>query len=287
MLSMFENTNENITVHILHDNELTIENRENFSYIAGHYNQQVKFYNVEKICATEVQEFKSKLPASMLKQFHIAVTFRLLILKIIPDTIDKLIYLDTDTIVNLDIKELWRIELENKPLAAVVDVGAHTVPLCIDKIVKPENYFNTGVIVIDLEKWRNDANSIWGGDFVIENYKHSDNIIEQHIWNYCFSKNYLKLPFKFNTWVRLERALGHTKIEKILYHFIGCGDSLGLNIQDNYHRLYWEYFSKTPFFNSETFLKLFLGVRKNVRRAAKFPYKNFCAYERQNAHLFY
>ena len=102
MLSMFENTNENITVHILHDNELTIENRENFSYIAGRYNQQVKFYNAEKICATEVQEFKSKLPASMLKQFHIAVTFRLLILKIIPDTIDKLIYLDTDTIVNLD-----------------------------------------------------------------------------------------------------------------------------------------------------------------------------------------
>ena len=101
-----------------------------------------------------------------------------------------------------------------------------------------------------------------GMEFVIEKYKHSDNIIEQHIWNYCFSKNYLKLPFKFNTWVRLERALGHTKIEKILYHFIGCGDSLGLNIQDNYHRLYWEYFAKTPFFNSETLLKLFTGVRK-------------------------
>ena len=166
----------------------------------------------------------------------------------------------------MDIKELWRVELENKPLAAVLENPfGENLPfaICRDGVVKSQDYFNVGILLLNLKIMRSDANSIWGGvEFVIENYKHSDNIIEQHIWNYCFSKNYLKLPLKFNCWVRLERAFGHTKIEKYLYHFIGGGDSLGLNIQDNYHRLYWEYFSKTPFFNSETLLKLFTGVRK-------------------------
>ena len=35
ILSMFENTNEDVTVHILHDNTLTQENRDKFIYIAG------------------------------------------------------------------------------------------------------------------------------------------------------------------------------------------------------------------------------------------------------------
>ena len=266
MLSMFENTNENVTVHILHDNELTVENRENLVYIAGRYNQQIKFYNVEKICATEIAEFKNKFSASMLKQFHIAVTFRLLILNIIPDTIDKIIYLDTDTIVNLDIRELWRVELEDKPLAAVLE-NPWRLPLpfaiCREGVVNSQDYFNVGVLLLNLKILRTDANSIRGGvEYTLKNYGHKDNIVEQHIWNYCFSKYYIKLPLKFNCWVRLERTLGHTKIEKYLYHFIGCGDSLGLNINDNFHRLYWEYFAKTPFFNSESLFKLFNGFRK-------------------------
>ena len=163
MLSMFENTNENVTVHILHADDFSVENRENFSYIAGRYNQQVKFYNAEKICANEIAVFKNKFPAPSLKRFSIAATFRFLLPKIIFPAIEKIIYLDADTIVNLDIRELWRVELEDKPLAAVVDIGAYNLPLCTEGIVKPENYFNSGVLLMNLEKWRTDAKNIWGG----------------------------------------------------------------------------------------------------------------------------
>ena len=54
MLSMFENIFKplpSITVHILHDNTLTADNRSKFSYLAGRYGQQVKFYNVVELCA--------------------------------------------------------------------------------------------------------------------------------------------------------------------------------------------------------------------------------------------
>ena len=130
MLSLFDNTNANVTVHILHDNTLTVANREKFVYIAGRYNQQVNFYNIEEICASEIADLKSKLPAITLQRFSIASTFRLLLPKIISPALEKIIYLDADTIVNLDIKELWRVELEDKPLAAIPDALPQIVPLC-------------------------------------------------------------------------------------------------------------------------------------------------------------
>lgn len=97
-------------------------------------------------------------------------------------------------------------------------------------------------------------------DFIANNPKYP--YLDQEVLNYCFSTQYLKLPKKFNIPVWIERHLGNTAIEKKLYHYLAGGTSLGLNINDIYHRLYWEYFAKTPYFNSETLLKLFLGVRK-------------------------
>lgn len=100
----------------------------------------------------------------------------------------------------------------------------------------------------------------YGGiEFISKNPKYI--FLDQDILNYCFSTRYLELPDKFNCRVPFERRHGRA-IGKNLYHYIASYESFGLNINDIYHRLYWEYFAKTPYFNSETFLKLFLGVRK-------------------------
>ena len=168
MLSMFENTNANVTVHILHENNFSDENRENFSYIAGRYNQQVKFYNAEKICANEINELKNKFATfvgqNILKK--ISTFFRLLLPQIISPAVEKIIYLDADTLVNLDIKEFWRVELENKPLAAALDcendAQRSANMLCREGIVKVTDYFNAGVMLINLVQMRNEVNTIWG-----------------------------------------------------------------------------------------------------------------------------
>ena len=63
MLSIFDNTNSEVTVHILHDNTLTQDNRDKFIYLAGRYNQHVKFYNAEELCADKINFIKSNLSA--------------------------------------------------------------------------------------------------------------------------------------------------------------------------------------------------------------------------------
>lgn len=62
MLSIFENTNSKITVHILHDNTLTQDNHDKFIYLAGQYGQLVKFYNVNELCADRIETIYKFFP---------------------------------------------------------------------------------------------------------------------------------------------------------------------------------------------------------------------------------
>ena len=86
--------------------------------------------------------------------------------------------------------------------------------------------------------------------------------MDQDVLNYYFSEKYLKLPFKFNTFVRENNWRSNNVIEKNLYHYLSGGNSLGLNIQNEHHQLYWKYFAQTPFFNVETLFNFYNGVNK-------------------------
>ena len=120
MLSLFENTNSQVTVHLLHDNTLTRDNREKFIYLAGRYEQAVKFYNVEELCADKISEMTALIPSLKNSRLSNAAIYRLIIPQLLSVCIDKCIYLDSDIIVNSDIKELWQVELADKqPLVAV------------------------------------------------------------------------------------------------------------------------------------------------------------------------
>ncbi|HHG7972241.1 TPA: SP_1767 family glycosyltransferase [Streptococcus pneumoniae] len=74
------------------------------------------------------------------KQDHISsITYaRYFIPEYVPE--DKVLYLDSDLIVNTSLEKLFSIDLENRLLAAVKDTDGIT--------------FNTGVLLINNEKWR-------------------------------------------------------------------------------------------------------------------------------------
>ncbi len=75
---------------------------------------------------------------------------------------EKVIYLDCDILINTDIHELSCIDLEGYPIAAVEefrykctrkkDLEVKNYTKNILKLKLPENYFNAGVLLIDLHK---------------------------------------------------------------------------------------------------------------------------------------
>jgi len=89
--------------------------------------------------------------------------YRLLITEFLPQELNKAIYLDTDMVVTGDLAEIWNIEIgEDYALAVQDDVDMYIsmcdglrnykeVGLCGDA-----KYFNSGLLVINLEKWRTD-----------------------------------------------------------------------------------------------------------------------------------
>ena len=87
---------------------------------------------------------------------------------LIPDLfpcVEKVIYLDCDVLVNLDINELWRIDIEENSLAGVRDEVCYiTKPFSL-RILEikfsggnPKSYINAGVSVMNLQKIRGYGN---------------------------------------------------------------------------------------------------------------------------------
>jgi len=93
----------------------------------------------------------SKIP---LKGYHVSGCYRLLIPEILPSSVEKIIYLDSDLILNIDIKKLWDINIDSHLLAAVIDEPQNN---------RKNTYFNAGISVYNVknlkafnfpDKWR-------------------------------------------------------------------------------------------------------------------------------------
>ena len=69
-----------------------------------------------------------------------------------------MIYLDADTLVVASIRALWDLPLQGAPVAAVSNVteAAMQPHLAALGFVEPASYFNAGVLLIDLDRWRSE-----------------------------------------------------------------------------------------------------------------------------------
>ena len=282
VLSIFENllTAPNmpaVTVHILHDNTLTNDNRDKFMYLAGRYNQPIKFYNVEILCAEGLNKIKNYFPNVNKTRFSIAMFYRFFIPQLLAPEIEKAVYLDADIIVNLDINELWQIELGDKVLGVVthktigVVASARKFPLCVKGFVKAEDYFNSGVLLMNLKLLRKESKNLLETiKFVAANAEFQ--FLDQDALNYFFSQRTLKLPGKFNSYVFVSRKTKTLPTEKI-YHYNGdtINSCLTLNADDPFNVLWMNYFIRTPFFDAKTIGRLwesFLQLRSRLKNRA-------------------
>lgn len=86
----------------------------------------------------------------------LACYYRLFCAELLPKTIDRLLYLDCDIIVNHNVEDLWNYQLDNYAIGAIVDENYFDkssydrLGLCPQK----NKYFNSGVLLINLRYWR-------------------------------------------------------------------------------------------------------------------------------------
>ncbi len=95
--------------------------------------------------------------------YPISAYHRLLLPEIIPQAYDRVIYLDTDIIVLADLEELWTMDFGDYYLLAATDAAnrhmywpKHLKHLDLKAmgVTEKDKYLQSGVLVIDLKKWR-------------------------------------------------------------------------------------------------------------------------------------
>ena len=101
--------------------------------------------------------------ASATKHLSIATYYRLLIAELLPKEIKKVIYLDADVVVVRDLRQLWNLDMGDAYLLAThalltpyVSSPGALVNYQELGIPADAKYFQPGVMVIDLDKWRVD-----------------------------------------------------------------------------------------------------------------------------------
>ncbi|MCX2524850.1 glycosyltransferase family 8 protein [Larsenimonas rhizosphaerae] len=119
---------------------VSTDNRERINALgAGRLDVSIHWYTPDP-CAF------SSFP---IKRYGIASYYRLSIASILPASVKRVIYLDCDVLATTDIGDLLDDHDPAHMLAAVENIGGPTSQLC-----KPGRYFNSGVLVINLEAWR-------------------------------------------------------------------------------------------------------------------------------------
>ncbi|KAL8513514.1 hypothetical protein ACS0TY_012832 [Phlomoides rotata] len=90
---------------------------------------------------------------------------RIYLANILPNNVKRLIYLDSDLVIVDDIAKLWKVDLKDKALAAPEYCHANLTNYFTNAFWSNPRlsrtfqgrkpcYFNTGVMVMDLDKWR-------------------------------------------------------------------------------------------------------------------------------------
>ena len=259
LTSIFENTCAEVTAHLLHDDTLTADNREKFSALARRYNQQIKFYNVEKLCPNEINDIVNLRPSIKKLWFSVAAIYRLLIPQLITADVEKIIYLDSDIIVNLDINELWQIELGDKILGVIPENfnGINVLErfdLCRDGLVKADDYFNSGVLLINAKLFRDMQSHLMDGiKFIAAHDQYSS--FDQDILNYCFAARALKLPAKFNRFLETANDDGKGVVERNIYHY--AGGRMGFETNEPLKRLWMENYLKSGWLDAAAMGRLY------------------------------
>jgi len=89
---------------------------------------------------------------------HISkVTYaRLLIARVFPATVSRVLYLDADLLVLNALGPLWEIDLDGAVVGAVSDMGPaiNAGAPGSEDVPQVRDYFNAGVLLIDLSLWR-------------------------------------------------------------------------------------------------------------------------------------
>lgn len=128
------------------DMDISVKNKNLFNKIVNDYNCRIHYLDTKEI--HNYLESKVKLEVRSL-----ATYYRLFLPTLLPKRINKVIYMDCDSLINDSVKELWETNIEGYDIAGVLDTVSKQNKINVG--LKPTDpYVNAGMLLINLKQWR-------------------------------------------------------------------------------------------------------------------------------------
>lgn len=190
-------SSKNIKLYVL-DGGISLLAKNRISTLVNERGNRIKFLKMDE------NMFKGYLVSERLTQ---AIYYRLLIPDLLlGENVQKAIYLDCDLMLNADISELWNVELGRNVLAAVAETNEGCRYVSSPRALRlykelgiPEKnkYFNSGVLVMNLEEWRKRNITAKVCNYLTENREqviyHDQDGLNAILWD-----SWLELPTDWN-----------------------------------------------------------------------------------------
>jgi lipopolysaccharide biosynthesis glycosyltransferase len=149
LVSLFEkNRNNVINVFVLIPHGIREYLLDTLMEISTKFSQGLHFFQIDRQMLNGLR---------VVNHVTSAVYHKLFMGEILPNNISRVIYLDADIIVRADLGGLWRHDLGNSVVGAVADPNVESIVGIKTKLgLRPDaSYFNSGVLLVDLDRWRN------------------------------------------------------------------------------------------------------------------------------------
>jgi lipopolysaccharide biosynthesis glycosyltransferase len=141
---------------------------------------------------------------------------RIFLEKLIPLNFKKCLYMDIDVLIKQDLNGLLNLEVEK----SIIALPYKQIPTANSRFFSNSDYFNAGVMLINLEKWRRDC--VMKKSLEIIEEHGSFEYADQDVLNIVLKDNWQYLNEKFNYIV--PRKKGEPKVvNPVVIHFAGFG----------------------------------------------------------------
>lgn len=148
LTSLFENNKSvpKITVYVI-DDGISADYKEILNSIADQYDRKISYLDMSE-GTKKLKELKTPLYRGSYTTYLKLFAFGLL-----PDTVHRILFIDTDSVVVGKISQVRSIDMKGRPVSAVMDNLCAPEKCCLG-YSQDEPWFNMGVMLVDVDLWK-------------------------------------------------------------------------------------------------------------------------------------
>jgi lipopolysaccharide biosynthesis glycosyltransferase len=236
---------EDLVFHLFH-RTLSADHRADLEKIQTEFPVALRWYDLDQ--SELFRDIAARMPEN--KRLSNIVYARLVIDQLVASDVERILYLDCDMLVRDDIAWLFALDMGEMSIGAVRDpsgaliTGQRDLMKNRDLFDPSDAYFNAGMLLIDIERWRN-ANILGRMEEAYASGIMQRIYYDQDLLNLIFKNKWYQLPWRWNL---IDARPAHDGIDPAIVHYTGDTKP-------------WSVFAHT--FQSVAFARLYRHVMTN------------------------